>query len=105
MMAVEERLAHVEGLVTGQSALLADLRTSVNSLEGRVDRRFDQIESRLTAVEQKVEAKADGLHGKIDDIERRLGQRIDGTFRWTIGVMVSLSVAVIASVVAAALSR
>jgi hypothetical protein len=70
MMAVEERLAHVEGLVAGQSQLLGDVRTSLTNFEARVDQRFTIVEGRLAALDQKIDTRCDAL-------EQRLGARID----------------------------
>jgi uncharacterized coiled-coil protein SlyX len=132
MMAVEDRLAHVEGLVTGQTQLLGDLRTAVTSLEARIDRRFDLFESRFTqmdgrftvlegrvaaldqkidskvaALDQKIDSKVDALDRKIDSkidaIDRKLDtldRKLEVRFQWTLGVMVTLAVAVFTAVLA-----
>jgi uncharacterized coiled-coil protein SlyX len=98
MMAVEERLAHVEGLVAGQSLLLGDLRTSLTNFEARVDQRFDQIdqrfdqidqrfvqidgrftivEGRLAAIDRRIDALDQKIDTRCDALEQRLGARID----------------------------
>jgi len=107
MMSVEERLAHVEGLVGGQAQLLSDLRAAVASLELRVDRRFDQVENRftivegrLTALDQKLDAKIDGLDAKIDALGQGLRREMAGQFRWTMGLMVTLVTVVLGAVLA-----
>jgi hypothetical protein len=91
MMSVEERLAHVEGLVGGQAQLLGDLRAAVTTFEDRVDRRFEQIETRfnqvdgrftnmegrLTALDQKFDARCDVLDAKLDTLDQRWTTKID----------------------------
>ena len=86
-MGVEERLAHVEGLVAGHAQLLGDLRTAVTSLEGRLDRRFDQVETRFTQVEgrlatieQKVDARIDALGRKLEATAAAGDQRFETRF-------------------------
>jgi hypothetical protein len=114
MMSVEERLAHVEGLVGGQAQLLGDLRAAVTSFEGRVDRRFDQvdtrltqmdgrftiIEGRLTALDQKLDLRSDALNAKVDALGHNLRREMSGQFRWTMGLMVTLMTVVLGAVLA-----
>jgi len=72
MVGTEERLAHLEGLVSGHSQVLANLSDGVGRLERRMDRGFDHVEVRLTHME-----------GWFATVERRLtaiDQRIDGKF-------------------------
>ena len=97
MMPMEERLAHVEGLMAGHAQLLIGLRTAVTNLEVRVDRRFDQMDGRLTAIEQKVDTKVDALD-----------QKLDGRFRWMMSMMVALvgtMVTLVGAVIAVVLTR
>jgi hypothetical protein len=129
MMGVEERLAHVEGLVGGHAQLLSDLRTAVTSLEGRIDRRFDLVETRFTQIEgrltglgqtfdqkldskvdaldQKLDSKVDALDQKLDAKFGALDQKLDGVqremsthFRWTMGALLTIVAVFLGAVLA-----
>lgn len=107
MVGVEERLAHVEGLVAGHAQLLGDLRTAMTNLELRMERRFDQVMHQIDARDAKIDrldANIDRLDAKIDQVDARLTARIDALdrrldekFRWMFGLQMTIVVMVLAS--------
>jgi hypothetical protein len=109
MMSVEERLAHVEGLVEGQAQLLGDLRAAITGFEGRVDRRFEtldrKLDTKIDALDHKLDAKINALDrkldAKIDVLDQGLRREMGNQFRWMMGLMVTL----VAVVLGAALAR
>ena len=73
--AMEERVAHFEGLVTG--------------FDGRfdaIDRRFEVIDRRFDAIDAKVDRFREELCGRID----AQGTRMERHFQWTVGIMIGL---------------
>jgi hypothetical protein len=85
VLSVDERVKHVEERMADHSQLFVDLRQGLLQFEERVDRRFEHIEGRLTALDQKV----DGLRGDM------------GThFHWTAGIMISGLIAIVAAILA-----
>lgn len=71
MLTIEERVAFVEGRLVEQSALFADLRAAIARLEQQMNRRFEQVEARL--------------------------DRIEGNFRWIVGIQITTLIAVLAA--------
>jgi hypothetical protein len=79
-----ERLAHLEGRVVEHSQMFVGLRETIAHFEARVDRRFEQmdtrflsLEGRLTALDQKIDTKVDTLGARIDALDQKLGASID----------------------------
>jgi hypothetical protein len=96
VVGVEERLAHVEGLIAGHAQLLGDLRTAITNLDLRMERRLAGIDERLTSLEQRIDAKSAALdqmldakiealdhklEAKIDAIDRKLDAKVDALDR------------------------
>lgn len=80
MATTEERLATLEARVDEHARGLKDLRTTVAHLEQRMDRRFEGIETRLTAM--------DGRLAGLDD-------KVSRYFVWMLGAQVSTLAAIV----------
>ena len=76
---------------------------------GRVDQRIDvtgsALSARIDTVSDALSARIDVLSGRIDRLDEKLDRRFDTLqvelskqFRWTIGVMVTLTIGVITAV-------
>src|SRR5690606_18132379 len=78
--AVEERMAD-------HGELFKDIRQSLLQFEARVDRRFEQVESRLTGLDQKMDTGFAALDRKIDN-----------GVRWTSGIMLTGLIAIVAAI-------
>jgi hypothetical protein len=69
------------------SELFKDIRQSLQQFEARVDRRFEQVETRLTGLDQKM----DGGFAALD-------RKIDHGVRWTSGIMLTGLIAIVAAI-------
>ncbi len=81
-MMLEERVAYLEGKVEEHSYAWQDLRERIIHLEQTIDRRFEAIDRRFEAIDRRFES---------------MEQRFSKYFLWTIGIQVSVLLAVIAS--------
>jgi uncharacterized coiled-coil protein SlyX len=86
MGTVEERLAFLEGRVGEHSQMLTGIREAMVSLEQRMDRRFEAVELRLTALDQKLDRSVTALD-----------QKLDHRFSWLLGVQVTTLIAIVAA--------
>jgi hypothetical protein len=83
---VEERVAYLDGTVEGHAEMIGEVRESVASLEGRIERRFDRVEHRLELMDAKATRQ----------------------FHWLVGILVMVVLAnfgVLGTVLSSALSR
>ena len=119
----EARLDFLEGRVEEQSRnwerLFADIgrvdqRIDVmgSALSARIDivsdtlsARIDTLSARIDNVSDTLSTRIDVLSGRIDRVDEKLDRRFDTLqqeiskqFRWTIGVMVTLTIGVITAV-------
>jgi uncharacterized coiled-coil protein SlyX len=116
---LEERVAYLEGKVEEQSRLGGDVRERLVHLDQKVDRfreelaeriealnsridatnsRIDATNSRINALDQKVDRFREELAERIEVTNSRinaLDQKISTQFRWLIGIMVAVLLAVI----------
>ena len=76
MPSVPERVANLEGSVSGQSNTIADLRLDMSRMEQRMDARFAALDERLSR-----------------------------HFHWIVGIQITSLIATIAAVLGALLSR
>lgn len=76
MPSVPERVANLEGIVSGQSNTIADLRLDMSRMEQRMDARFAALDERLSR-----------------------------QFHWIVGIQITSLIATIAVVLGALLSR
>ncbi len=77
---LEERVACLEGKVEELARLGPDLRERLDALDQKVDRFRDELAGRL-----------DATHGRIDALDQKLSTQ----FRWLVGLMVTVLLAVI----------
>lgn len=87
MLSIEQRVKIVEERMADHSELFKDIRQSLLQFEARVDRRFEQVETRLT-----------GLDQKMDSGFASLDRRIDNGVRWTSGIMLTGLIALISAI-------
>lgn len=71
--------------MTDHSQLFMDMRQSLLQFEARVDARFGHVDDRLTSLDQKVDA-----------LRRDMGAQ----FHWTVGIIVTGLIAIVAAVLA-----
>ena len=76
MPSVPERVANLEGIVSGQSNTIADLRLDMSRMEQRMDARFAALDERLSR-----------------------------QFHWIVGIQITSLIATIAVVLGSLLSR
>lgn len=121
MLSSDQRLEIVEAHMADHSELFNNIRTGLLQFEARVDRRFEAIEARLTALEQKFDARLATLEQRFDtrlaELDKRLtglDQKVDGLghslgaelaaqrrdmnaqFRWTAGILLTGMIAIVA---------
>jgi uncharacterized protein (DUF3084 family) len=104
---IEERLAFVEGRVTEQSQMFADLREAIGSLERRMDHRFEQVDARFAQVDARF-AQVDARFAQVDarflQVEARLDQlggEMSKNFRWIVGIQITTLITVVATLLGA----
>ena len=110
MVTNEERLAHLEGRVGEHSQMFIDFRVALRQFEQRVDARFVTVDARFAAVDARfdslerrfdaLEHKCEAIGGKVETGLDGLRREMAGHFRWTVGVLVTGLVAVVAAVIA-----
>jgi uncharacterized coiled-coil protein SlyX len=111
---IEERLAFVEGRVTEQSQMFADLREAIGSLERRMDHRFEQVDARFAQVDARFAqvdarfAQVDARFAQVDarflQVEARLDQlggEMSKNFRWIVGIQITTLITVVATLLGA----
>jgi hypothetical protein len=99
----EERLAQLEGRVGEHSQMFIDFRVTLRQFEQRVDTRFTAVDARFAAIDARfdsLERRFDALGGKVEAGFDGLRREMTGQFRWTVGVLVTGLVAVVAAVIA-----
>lgn len=111
-MGAESRLDFLEGRVEEQSRNWERLFADVGRVDQRIDvtgsalsARIDALSARIDTVSDALSARIDVLSGRIDRLDEKLDRRFDTLqvelskqFRWTIGVMVTLTIGVITAV-------
>lgn len=103
MVTNEERLAHLEGRVEEHSQMFIDFRGAIRQFEQRVDTRFAAVDARFAAIDARfdsLERRFDALGIKVEAGFDGLRREMAGHFRWTVGVLVTGLVAVVAAVIA-----
>jgi hypothetical protein len=90
--------------------MFIDFRGAVRQFEQRVDMRFAGLDARFAAIDARfaaVDARFDTLERKVDALDQKfdvgfegLRREMAGQFRWTVGVLVTGLVAVVAAVIA-----
>ena len=77
---LEERVAYLEGKVEEQSRLGSDVRERLVQLDQKVDRFRGELTGRIDATNSHIDA---------------LDQKVSTQFRWLVGLMVTVLLAVI----------
>jgi hypothetical protein len=112
MMDAESRFDYFEGRVEEQSRnwerLFADIGCvdqRIDVLSARIDTVSDSLSARIDRLDDRMDAVGRNLDGKIHSVDQKLDRRFDTLqqeiskqFRWTIGVMVTLTIGVITAV-------
>jgi t-SNARE complex subunit (syntaxin) len=94
VLSIEQRVKIVEERMADHSDLFKDMRQSLLQFEARVDRRFEQVEARLTGLDQKV----DGLGQTLGAALAAQRHDMNAQFRWTSGIMLTGLVAIVAAI-------
>jgi len=121
MPTIEERVAYLEGKIEEHSQGFGEIRDLMIHLDQKVDRfreelsaRIDHLDTRIDALDQKVDrfreelsARIDALDQKVERFREELSTRIDALdekfsrfFLWTIGIQVTVLLAVIGALLA-----
>ena len=79
MASVEERVAYLEGRVEDHSHMVNGIRDALNSLEARMDRRFEGIDRRFEVFDRRLET---------------LDAKMSRQFVWLVGIQVTTLIAV-----------
>ena len=77
MISVEERVAYLDGTVTGHSKMIDGVRDAVVHLKQRMDAGFTQLEERTDRRFERIDHRLDSLESKMDR-----------HFRWLAGILV-----------------
>jgi uncharacterized coiled-coil protein SlyX len=88
-VAVQERVAYLEGQVTEVAKSIDALRTQIAVTDERVDRRFTGLESRLAAFEERVDRRFDVLDSKLSRL-----------FTWLVGLFIMTMTAIVGTFLA-----
>jgi uncharacterized coiled-coil protein SlyX len=104
VVAVEERLAHVEGRIEGQAQMLTDVGARLVALDQKFDLKFAALEAKVDRKFSELEAKVDR---RITELEAKFGRKFDAleakissNFRWMVGIQFTILVALLASFIA-----
>ena len=78
-------------VLTEESSMAADaLEIRVAHLEGayeQIDKRLGSLEGRMASLERKVDEGFAHLRRDLTQAIDRVGQKLDATFRWVIGII------------------
>ena len=85
MLSIEQRVRIVGERMSDHNQLFTDLRHGLRQFEERVDRRFEQVDTRLTA-----------LGAEMTSLRRDMGTQ----FRWTAGILFTGLIAIIGAIIA-----
>ena len=78
-------------MVIAESSMAADaLEVRIAHLEGayeQIDKRLGSLEGRMASLERKVDEGFAHLRRDLTQAIDRVGQKLDATFRWVIGIV------------------
>jgi hypothetical protein len=78
-------------MAIGESNMAADaLEVRIAHLEGayeQIDKRLGSLEGRMASLERKVDEGFAHLRRDLTQAIDRVGQKLDATFRWVIGII------------------
>ena len=113
-MALDERVAALEGRMSEQSQTLEFFRDGI----GRIEQRFVAVDQRFTALEQWMDARfaqvdarfaqvdarfaqIDGRFVQVDARFDRLEDKMSRQFLWIVGIQVTTLIAIVGSLIGA----
>lgn len=102
-MTLDERVAYLEGMVEEQTRQTDGIREAMDSLEVRMDRRFDAVDLRLQGFEDRVDRRFEGIDGRLEGLDRRLDvmdEKYSRYFVWMLAAQVTTLAAVVTAFVA-----
>jgi hypothetical protein len=88
--ALNQKMAHMEGRVMEHAQTLIDIRETLGRFEQRVDARFAGVDHRLERLDQSVTA---------------LRKEHATDFRWLVGIQITTTIAILAALIQAVLSK
>jgi RecB family exonuclease len=88
----------LEGRVEEQSRNWDRLFGEIGRLDLKIDALSARLDARIDAVEQKLDRRIDAVDQKFDRKIDELRADLSKQFRWTIGVMVTLSMGLLAAI-------
>ena len=97
-MALDERVAALEGRMTEQSQTLEFFRDAI----GRIEQRFIAVDQRFTALEQRMDARfaqIDARFVQVDARFDRLEDKMSRQFLWIVGIQVTTLIAIVGSLI------
>jgi len=110
MPTIEERVAYLEGKIEEHSQGFGEFRDMMIHLDQKVDRfreelsaRIDHLDTRIDALDQKIDRFREELSARIDRLNARidaLDEKFSRFFLWTIGIQVTVLLAVIGALLA-----
>ena len=110
MPTVDERVAFLEGQVSDRRSDVEVLRTLVVQLDAKVDRRIDALDGRFEAIDRRFEAvdrRFEAVDQRFLDLGRQiaaLDQKLSRQFLWTMGVLMTMFVSVIGTLLGVVLT-
>ncbi len=93
---LEERVAYLEGKVEEHSRGYAELREMIIHLDQKIDRFREELSASIDGLEQKMDRFREELSGRIDALD----EKISRYFLWTIGIQITVLLAVIGALLA-----
>ncbi len=91
--AVEERVARLEGRLDEHGKIFDQINYKLSAIENRfnsIDNRFNAIDNRFNAIDIKFTA--------VDNRFAEISQKIDSNFRWTLGIIITTWITVVAAI-------
>ena len=97
--------ARIDNLAARIDAVSDTLLARINTLAVRIDAVSDALSARIDRLDDRIDAAGRHLDGTINGVDEKFDRRFDTLqqelskqFRWTIGVMVTLTIGVITAV-------
>ena len=86
--------------------MLNGIRDAMTSLEGRMDRRFEQLEQRMNRRFEQVDARFAQMETRFSQVDQRidsLDAKVSRQFVWLVGILLSGMIAMLGALAAAIL--
>ena len=111
MGTLDERVAYLEGQMAEHANSFVVMRDALRDIGQRIDRvdqRIDRLEQRIDHLEQRIDARFDAIDRRFEAIDRRfegvdqklagLDDKMSRQFLWTVGIQITILVAVLGTV-------